>query len=365
MDKLLKEKKVLVVVGSGGVGKTTLSASLGVRAAELGLKTLVLTIDPAKRLATSLGLKDTTGEVVEVPSQQFSGKLFAAILNPKKVFDRFVQQTSNEASEIERLMNNRLYHQLTTRLQGSQEFTALEQLYSYVNSGEYDLVILDTPPAQHAVEFLNAPKKLHQVFDERVIKWFSKGEKSSTSFVMGLVSKATAQAFKTLKSITGSEFIDELGDFFYSIRNLRSHLQSHTAGVHKLLTGPETSFLIVTSFDESKIEEAIGMQRDLKMGGYSLSAILVNRAFPQWLGEAGEIKDSDNEVEGKLFDFYKKLNQFFQARTRVYDQLEAKIDNVADMVRIPDFNQDIHNIDSLKTIADLVSTWELKVRNSK
>ena len=169
LDELLKTKKVIVCCGSGGVGKTTISASLGVRAAELGLKTLVLTIDPAQRLMTSLGLK-STNEEVRVTPERFPGELYAAMLDMKRTFDEFIVRLDPSNEVARQVLKNHVYQQLSTALNGSQEYTAMERLLQAVSSGRYDIVILDTPPTKHAIDFLNAPTKIYTLFQESIIK---------------------------------------------------------------------------------------------------------------------------------------------------------------------------------------------------
>ncbi|MCB0408231.1 MAG: AAA family ATPase, partial [Bdellovibrionales bacterium] len=142
-----KKFKILVCAGSGGVGKTTVSAALGILAAQQGLRVLVLTIDPAKRLANALGLEvDEIPDAVKVPGQNYKGALYAAMVEPKKVFDDFIRKNAPNKGVVEKLLQNSLYKQLSTTLSGSQEFTSLEMLLSAYQSGKYDLVILDTPP---------------------------------------------------------------------------------------------------------------------------------------------------------------------------------------------------------------------------
>lgn len=159
MNNWLSKTKILVCVGTGGVGKTTVAASLGIAAAKKGLNVLVLTIDPAKRLAQALGLNsEKTGDVF-VPDQNFKGKLFAGIIDPEASFSEFVKYNSSDKNKAETLLNNTLFKQLSTNLSGSQEFTSLDRLYRAVNSNKYDLVILDTPPAQNAMDFFKAPEK--------------------------------------------------------------------------------------------------------------------------------------------------------------------------------------------------------------
>ncbi len=158
MRQLIENHRVIVCTGSGGVGKTTLSAALGVLAARMGKRVLVLTIDPARRLATTLGI-DQGADEVWVPGQRYAGSLHAGMIDQARIFAAYIRRNATDQATIDGLFNNALYQQLSTTLSGSQEFTSLSKLVDTASSGHYDLVILDTPPVAHAVDFLHAPEK--------------------------------------------------------------------------------------------------------------------------------------------------------------------------------------------------------------
>ena len=259
----LFQHEVLVCVGTGGVGKTTSAAALGVKAAQAGKRVLVLTIDPAQRLATSLGLSEEArakGEIVEVPPSEFAqppkGQLFASVIQAQKIFDDFICSEA-PADQAERLMKNRLYQQLTTRLAGSQEFTSLEKLLQCHEDQRFDLIVLDTPPAQHSLDFLGAPLKLHALFQSSVTQWFlnSKGDKEQ-GWLKRTLSGGKDRAFSILKQLTGSDFIRELQEFFELAQAWQKKLGQRMVDVHRLLTSEKTAFVLVTSFDEAKLERA-------------------------------------------------------------------------------------------------------------
>ena len=346
LDDILKSHHIVVCAGSGGVGKTTLAASLGVRAAELGLRTLVLTVDPAKRLATALGLDLRSDEIREVENLPASAPLSAAVVDSKKTFDGFIAKHASSKEAADKILNNSLYQQLSTTLSGSQEFTSLERLFEAYESEKYDLIILDTPPTKHAVDFLNAPQKLSNLFEDSIAKWFlSAGAPAKPGFFGALVSRGTRTVFKSLEVLTGPQFIEELTEFFASVRSVQAVLRDRTAGINRLMKSSETTFITVTSFDEAKLLEAKFLQGKLKELGYSLSAVIINRAFPLWLHEGEAQGSADLQV------FYETFRAYYEKRYALYESFARQLPANIRLVRLPEYNQDIHGLDDLRVLA--------------
>ncbi|MCB0341178.1 MAG: ArsA family ATPase [Pseudobdellovibrionaceae bacterium] len=356
MDDLIKRNKIIVCAGSGGVGKTTVSAALGVRAAELGLRVLVLTIDPAKRLATSLGLVPGQADEVKVQNFDCDGALFAAAIDPEKIFGEFIKASAKNPEAAERLLRNRLYKQLATTFSGSQEFTSLERLAVAAESASYDLVILDTPPAQHALEFLEAPAKIYALFQDSITKWFVGGGQSSGLF-QKFVGSSTRTVFRALEKVTGSQFIGELTDFFASIRSVQERVSERSQQVDKLLKSEQTGFVLITGFDEAKLKETEGFNRELKKSGYNLQAVVVNRAFPVWMSsERIQWRQShEADLMARLEQFYQKFLSYHQNRQAVYDSFQKNLSDQLPLIRIPDMNKDIYGIDGLKLLAEEIN----------
>lgn len=362
LEELFSSHKILICAGSGGVGKTTMSAALAVAAAKSGRDVLVLTIDPARRLATALGLKELSSEAVYVPGQYYKGKLYAAIVDSKKVFDEFVGSHVSEPDNKQRVLSNRLYQQLSTTLSGSQEYTSLERLYQAHNSHKYDLIILDTPPSQHAVDFLKAPQKMYSLFQSSIIQWFLPKEHSSTGW-RRIFDRSTVGVFKILESLTGARFIEELQQFFWVVSTLQTTIQSHSAEIHKLLTSEQAGFIVVTSFDENKIAEAKVFRKALMSEGYTLKLVITNRAFPLWSQKKDSPSEEYSPQGDKLRQYYSQLKAYFQKQERAFLDFAEQIESEVQVIRIPDFDQDIFELQNLEMVATEIqnrSTQEAK-----
>jgi anion-transporting ArsA/GET3 family ATPase len=333
------ETEVIVCIGSGGVGKTTISASLGVWGALQGRKVLVLTVDPAKRLATTFGLsEDGSEQRIEFPEAK--GELWASVLNSKQTFDEFVIKAANKRPEVEAILKNKLYQQLSTTLSGSQEFTALERLYAAHESGKYDLIILDTPPTKHAIDFLRAPQKIATLFSEPIAKWFKQSK--ATNLMQQLFHLGTQKALQVLQVLTGSEFVHELRDFFIHIESWQSRLEERTSKVNRLLKNKHTVFNLVTAFDTAKIEEAKAFAREIRSNGYALRILTINRSYPDWLPTPfGTGTPTDL--------FCQKLNNYYEARLQALTRMTNSM-NGLEILMLPEYDQDIADLKGLNQL---------------
>lgn len=336
MFNVADNTKTLVCIGTGGVGKTTMAASIAVGLAEAGKKVLVLTIDPAHRLAQTLGITaDGNLHQVKVSGH---GQLWAGVINHQKAFDFFIRHAAqkNEA-EVDRLLKNRLYLQLSGRLSGSQDFTSLVTLYRYASSKEYDLVILDTPPSQHTWNFLRAPEKISHLFNEGIASWFRNIEGEKTGVFKKILNLGTAQVLKALETLTGSQFIKELSAFFQAIQSWQKPLEDYVMNCHRLLISQQTEFLLVTNLDPSRMAEAQKLSREIRTQGYKLTSLVINRV-PQWLNTKPTTSSArlnelikyyqslENDLRGRLTHFksHLKVYKCFELRQNSDDVKNLK-----------------------------------------
>lgn len=339
MIQLRPETKTLIFIGSGGVGKTTLSASVAVGEALRGKKVLVLTIDPSQRLAQVLDLK-LDGKIYPVKIPNCSGSLYSCVINHKQAFEDFIRQAAQEKAtdvEIDRLLKNKLYQQLSGQLGGSQEFTSLITLYQNVQSNKFDLVILDTPPSQHTWNFLRAPEKIASLFHEGVAKWFRDPDSKDSGLLKKLINTSTTQVLKALEYLTGSEFIHALSDFFKAIQKWQGPLEAYVLNCHNLLTSTQTEFVIVTGLDHSRIVEAEKISMEIKKEGYQLTTVVINRV-PEWIKEP---KPKNSTRVADIYAFYTNLmTELHQRITHFTKALNVYISS--------EFNQDTNHIEQLK-----------------
>lgn len=338
MKEILDSAKVIVCVGTGGVGKTTIAAGLAALLARRGQRVLVLTVDPSRRLKQTLGLAES-GVVTRVDLPDLKGgkgELWGVVMNPQKTFDDFVLRGAGNSEKAKKLLSNKLYQQLSTTLAGSQEFTALENLLDADQDGRYDVIVLDTPPAQHAQEFLQAPQKLAAIFNEGIAKWF-RGPSGKAGFLSGLMQAGTKQALKILESLTGAEFMGQLAEFFSYIHAWQERLEARAIEAHRVLVRPDTHFLLITAFDESKFIEGENFAREIRKGGYRLSAMIVNRAHPLW------VRENLTPLSPPWSTWREEWARYFEQRRTKVSQLKDRVRGSFVVLEVPEQKKDISN----------------------
>ncbi len=262
--RLLERKRVVVCCGAGGVGKTTTAAALGLGAAMLGKKALVLTIDPARRLAEAIGSPENARSPVpasdtRLKAANISGSLATWMVDPGVVFEGMVRRLTTDQAQATAILQNRIYLALAQLVAGMQEYTAAEALYGFVESGEYDIVILDTPPSRNALDFLEAPRKLSLFLDERIIGVFLPGSGGGGMFR----NRARQIAHGVFARIFGEGFFDEVQQFLAAFSGMFSSMRAHAESVRTLLKSDASSFVVVTSPEPAALAEAAHLERTL------------------------------------------------------------------------------------------------------
>ena len=283
----LEGKRVAVVVGSGGVGKTSVAASIALSRAMDGGRALVCTIDPARRLASALGLLTLGNAETLVPPAAFEraglvprGQLFAMMLDVKRTWDDLVTRHAPDAATRDRILGNRIYQQVSGALAGSQEYMAMEKLYELSTERDYDLIVLDTPPTAHALDFLEAPDRiLDFVGNETARKLFAPALDAGR-FGARLLQVGTGFVAKTLSRFTGSDVLSDVGDFLGQFQGMYDGFKDRASEVRSLLTRPEVGFVLVASPSPLSVDEALFFHDHLRTAGMPVAGSVANRVTP-------------------------------------------------------------------------------------
>jgi anion-transporting ArsA/GET3 family ATPase len=288
ISDIAAKKEVIVCAGAGGVGKTTVAAAIGLRAAIDGKKTAVLTIDPARRLASSLGLKDLSNEPTRVSKRKFAaagiepkGELWAMMLDTKTTFDQVVMQYAPTQEQAERIIANRFYRNISGTLSGTQEYMAMEKLYELYGDGRYDLIVIDTPPTRNALDFLDAPRRMTDFFESRVLRWFLLPYMKAGGGMMRVANVAAVTFLRVVKRIVGSEALEDTAEFFGNLEGMYEGFKQRARDVAALLKSDSTSFVVVTSPSEDSVSEATFFAARLDESDLPFGALVVNRVHPK------------------------------------------------------------------------------------
>ncbi len=277
----LSDKRVLVCVGAGGVGKTTTSAALALGLAQRGQKVAVVTIDPAKRLASALGLAELPSEPQRIEPALFAahglaieGELWALMLDAKRTLDELIERLAPDERAREEILANSVYRELSTAVAGSHELSAIAKLYELYEEHEFDVIVLDTPPSRNALDFLDAPNRLLSFLEGRALQVFL-GPSGLTARMFG---RGTALVFAIFARVTGVDMLGELSAFFRSLTGVLDGFGERTRNVSALLRAPHTTFLIVTSPETEPAREAQFLADRLADAGMPVGELIVNRA---------------------------------------------------------------------------------------
>lgn len=281
---LLADRRVILCVGCGGVGKTTVAASIGLAAAQRGKNVLCLTIDPARRLASSLGLAAMTTEETRVAPELFeragvavSGSLTVMMLDTKRTFDDLVRRYASSDAARDRILDNRLYQYASTSLAGTQEYMAMEKLLSVEQDPRFDLIVLDTPPTSNALDFLDAPARMMGALDSAAMRWFIQAFQGTGKFSLNLVAKSVALVLKGIGKLTGGGFLEQLAEFVTELDDLFGGFRQRATRVAEALRGPRFGYVLVTSPDPAALREVGFFADRLHEQGMRADALVVNR----------------------------------------------------------------------------------------
>ncbi len=279
----LARRRLLVCVGSGGVGKTTLSAALALAAARAGRRALVLTIDPARRLADALDVGELSNEPREVPAARLSalgaasGSLSAMMLDTKRSFDALVERFAESAAVRERIYANRFYQQLSDALAGSAEYAAMERVHELTESGAFDLVVVDTPPSQHALDFLEAPQRLVAFLDGALVKLLVHPAFAAGRFGFRVFQRSAQRTLQLVERLSGLSFLEDLSEFLLAFESMSAGFRERAQRARGLLLGREAAFVLAAAPTRESQSQAHALLARLDELGAPLAGVIVNR----------------------------------------------------------------------------------------
>jgi len=298
------DRRILVTVGTGGVGKTTISAAIALEAARRGKRALVLTIDPARRLADALGLDQLGHDASPIPEVRLreagvppGGTLSAMMLDTKRTFDELVQRHAPDAEAVARIFANPIYQNLSDALAGSREYSAMERLHQLHTADEYDLIVLDTPPAAHALDFLDAPRRLTGFLDSQLLKLMFAPALALGRTGFRLFQFGSNAVLPLVERVTGMEFLQVVSEFLLAFETMLGGFTTRAREIEALLRSPECGFVLVAGPDPLQASRAREFWGRLREEHVHLAGLVANRVRT-WPG--GTPPDALDEGERAL-----------------------------------------------------------------
>jgi anion-transporting ArsA/GET3 family ATPase len=382
-EDCLVRRRIAICVGCGGVGKTTVAAALALEAARRGRRALVLTIDPARRLADALGvealgnrpqpLARETLATLGVPEH---GALSALMLDMKRTFDDLVERFADSAEARERILRNPIYQHASQALAGSVEYSAMEKVYEMWERRDYDLIVVDTPPAEHALDFLEAPQRLLEFLESRIVHMLIHPAFAAGRFGVRLFQHGTRRVLQLMERISGIGFLQDLSEFLLAFEGMSVGFRQRATRVRSLMLGPESSFVLVTGPGRESVRQATGFRDRLEGFGVPLAAVLVNRVriWPGG-GSPPELADAGGDVDALAAAIRAACGPAVPAEAAARAALHAATGYAALVRRdarairdlregaenagrfwaqIPELAEDVHDLAGLARIADAV-----------
>jgi anion-transporting ArsA/GET3 family ATPase len=350
LDDVVAQRHIVVCCGSGGVGKTTIAAVVALEGAWRGRKTVVVTIDPARRLADALGLAGLSDKPSRIEGE-WPGELWATMLDTRSTFDALVAKYAATHEQAERILSNRFYRNIAGALSGTQEYMAMEKLYELHEETDFDLVVVDTPPTRHALDFLDAPRRLSRFLEHRLFRVLMAPSRGIVRAV-----NVAAQAFlRTVSKVVGGEVLDDAMAFFHAFEGMEEGFRQRAARVNDLLAAPETAFVLVASPRRDTVAEAHFFVDRLHEAGIAVQGLVVNRVHPSFGGGLGEAAgERARTLEGtELGGLYRNLADYRTVSGRELAHLGGLADAVAPapVVWVPFLSTDVHDIAGMGGLA--------------
>jgi anion-transporting ArsA/GET3 family ATPase len=346
LPELAERRQTIICAGPGGVGKTTCAAAIALEAAQTGRRACVVTIDPAKRLADALGLEALSNDAhrVRLDSQAGSsdgappGELWALMLDTKTTFDDVVRRNAGSEQQAQAILDNKLYRNISGALGGTQEYMAMEKLYELHDSGDFDLIVVDTPPTRHALDFLDAPGRLLRFLNNRIFRLLMMPTRAGIR-AMGI---ATQMFLRTISRVVGGAVVNDAVAFFAAFEGMEQGFRDRAAKVQSLLSDPGTAFVVVAAPRRDATTEAVYFADRLVETTGRVEALIVNRMFPDFGPAPGD-------ATGPLIENLRQLNEVAGREEQHVQALGDRLPTTP-IVRVPFLADDVHDLQGLSAV---------------
>ena len=377
LEQLMAAKEIVVACGSGGVGKTTTAASVAAMAAvRLGGRVLVLTVDPARRLANALGLEGFGNVEKQVPADAFSGagvsprgELWAAMLDTKQSWDNLVQRHAPDKATAEQILKNPLYQNVSGRFVQSHDYIAMERLFELHSEGKYDLIVVDTPPTRNALDLLEAPRRMADFFSSRFLRLLIAPYRSR------LVNMASRPFYQVADRILGSQFLQDIAEFFILFQTMYAGFVQRAEAVEHLLHDKRTTFIIVTTLEAAPLHEAEFFVDALQDKKFHLGAVVLNKVLPSYLLDGGAAQTAEricadaaelsarlagaagsapDQVERVLVEIAQNFLRFQLVAQREAEQRKELAVSPEVVATVPYFESDIYDLGGLLRLGEQI-----------
>jgi anion-transporting ArsA/GET3 family ATPase len=384
---LVRERRIVVCVGTGGVGKTTLAASIALAAARLGRRAAVLTIDPARRLADALGVAELGNQPTDLSRERLAalgvppeGRLAALMLDMKRTFDDLVARFAESDAARQRILDNRIYRHVSDALAGSAEYSAMEKVFELSLRDDFDLIVVDTPPSQHALDFLEAPRRLVEFLDSRLVQMLVHPAFAAGRLGFRIFQRGTERVLRLIERVSGVSFLEDISEFLLAFEGMSQGFRERAHEVQARLLGPDAAFVLAASPAPQSAAHALAMLERLAAARVPLAGVIVNRVHrwpasaptPERVPERAHAEAAERALAAALAadaeagfpaetsaraalacaDGYAA---WVRADAQGTAQLEARIAALGGFVRhVPELAADVHDLEGLAAIADHV-----------
>lgn len=366
MELISDRHPLVVVVGSGGVGKTTLAAAMGVLSARQGRDTLVMTFDPSLRLKDALGVgEEAKNHEIPVPLDA-PGRLSASLLDARQTFDRLIQRYAPEEDQARRILENRFYQHLSGSLGGILEYMAVERLFEVEAEGGYSQIILDTPPTRQALDFLEAPSRIIGFLESGAIRvalkpWFDEEGRLKGASKWGPLGR---QAERFLDDVVGLDLLRDMAEFFQAFGPLFEGFRERAQAVEKLLRSPKTRFILVSGPGEERIPDTLFFARRLEQAGFHLGPVIVNRVHPHFLVQNAPAP-SEDVCRPNGWELFTWLGDRDRHGLIELQKLLDREQALIDIPLLPEEPTDLASLESLgRTVQERLANWANYVSRS-